>query len=226
LASAYGELAAEAEKLEQYQLRVLAVSGAYNRFFLAQDAFIDTLATASVLAVEYTRTMPAAQPTTHNLRVIYYQPFSTKTKLVANAALTAYDDEPADTAAGGRLRDAQAAVQLDRGLGTTAIGAAVFSIAGYFQYQRAASILKIDPAQPLPGVTFVGLPDGAKEVFTKTGNIWLAQAKVSLTPAGKSVTVPLSITYSNRTELVDTPAWRGQVGINYNVDALFAGLAR
>jgi len=220
------ELSVEVQKMKNSEERLAALYGAYNRFFMASDDLIDALATASVLAVEYTHNIPLAQPSTSNLRVIYDQPFSKKVKLVANFAVTLYDDEPEDPAAGGRFRDVQAGAQLDVGLGDTAIGAAVFSLAGYFQNQRAAAILRVDPATPLSGVIFAGLPEGAKEVFTNTGNIWLAQAKVSLTPAGKSVTVPVSVTYSNRTELVDGPTWRGQIGLSYNVDALFAGLAR
>ncbi len=61
-------------------------------------------------------------------------------------------------------------------------------------------------------------------MFTRTGDIYLAQARLVVTPNGSSITVPFSLTYSNRTELIDKPAFRGQVGINYNFDALFAGL--
>lgn len=220
------ELTAAVRAMPDYQTRLAAMQGAYNRLFQRQDEVIDAVATANVLAVEYTLARPASQPSTSNYRVIYDQPLSRKTKVVANAALTHYVDTPADAAAGGRIRDAQIGVQLDRGLGDTAIGAAVVSVAGYFQYQRAASIFTIDPANPLPGVTVTGLPDGATEVFTKTGHIWLAQAKLTLTPATSSVTVPVSFTYSNRTELVDKSTWRGQIGLSYNVDALLAAVRR
>jgi len=97
-------------------------------------------------------------------------------------------------------------------------------IAGYYQRQQSPAILTVDPAKPLPGITLVGLPAGAKEVFPKTGDIYLAQARLVVTPSGSSVTVPFSVTYSNRTELIDKPTFRGQIGISYNFDALFAGL--
>jgi hypothetical protein len=204
------------------EAKLAELQHSYSRFFLAQDDLIDSLAEKPVLAFEYAQNRPLAQPTMSNYRAILDYPLSRTTKVVANAALTAYDSAPSDPAAGGRLRDAQAGVQLDKGLGDTAIGPAVFSLAGYFQYQKAAAILIVDPATPLPGVSFTGLPDGANKVFTKTGNIWLAQAKLSLTPSESSVTIPVSVTWSNRTELIDKPAWRAQVGISYNIDALLA----
>jgi hypothetical protein len=37
--------------------------------------------------------------------------------------------------------------------------------------------------------------------------------------------LPLSFTWSNRTELVaNSPLWRGQVGISYSFDSLFGGI--
>jgi hypothetical protein len=41
--------------------------------------------------------------------------------------------------------------------------------------------------------------------------------------AGQSnVRFPIALSYSNRTELIDKPDWRGQVGVSYDFDALFA----
>lgn len=220
------ELGALVRDMPGYEERVAALQGAYNRFFLAQDDLIETLASASVFAIEFTHTRPASQPTTSNVRAILDFPFTAQTKVIANAAVTYYNTAPLDPAAGGRLRDLQAAVELDRVLGNTVLGPAIFSVAGYLQFQRAASILRIDPNNPLPGITFTGLPANAIEVFTKTGNIWLTQAKLTLTPPGSGMTVPVSVTYSNRTELVDKRTWSGQVGISYNVDALLAALSR
>jgi hypothetical protein len=223
---ALGELARLVRDMPKYEDRVAALQGAYNRFFLAQDDLIDALATANVFAVEFTHTRPVSQPATSNVRAILDYPFTAQTKVVANAAVTYYNSAPADPAAGGRLRDVQAAVELDRVLGASILGPAVFSVAGYLQLQRAAAILTIDPLNPLPGITFTGLPANATEVFTKTGTIWLTQAKLTLTPPGSSMSVPVSVTYSNRTELVDKRTWSGQVGVSYNVDALFAALSR
>ena len=96
------------------------------------------------------------------------------------------------------------------------------SAALYYQYQHAPSLLNFDPLKPVPGVTFVGLPDDAKTVFATKGDIILGQVKLSLTPHESSVKVPLAVTYSNRTELIDKPTWRAQIGVTYDFDSLFA----
>ena len=148
---ALGELAALVRDMPGYEDRVAALQRAYNRFFLAQDDLIETLATANVFAVEYTHTRPVSQPTTSNVRAILDYPFSARTRVVANAALTYYNSEPADPAAGGKLRDVQAAAEFDWILGPTILGPAVFSVAGYLQFQRAAAILTVDPRQSPTG---------------------------------------------------------------------------
>jgi len=50
----------------------------------------------------------------------------------------------------------------------------------------------------------------------------LFQAKLTLAPVGSNIKVPVSVTYSNRTELIEKPTWRGQVGFTYDFDSLFA----
>jgi len=205
---------------------VLDALNAYSRFFLAQDDLIEELAKKNVVAFEYTNNRPVGQPAMSNYRVILDLPFKNgKTKLVANGAFTFYDTVPADQTVVKRYRDAQAAAQIDHALGKVAIiGPAVVSGAAYFQFQQAPALLKVDPTKPITGVTFVDLPADAKDIFAKKGNIILLQGKLSLVPEGSSVKVPVSVTWSNRTELIDEPVWRGQVGVSYDLDSLFAGL--
>jgi hypothetical protein len=209
-----------------FQEHADAALASYGRFFLAQDQFIESLAKANVVAFEYANNRPAGQPSTTSLRLILDMPMSTQSKFVANGGVTLYDDPAAIAATGaGRVRDVQAGVELDQALGKFAVtGPAVLSVAGYYQYQNSPAILNIDPANPVPGVSFVGLPAGAKTVFATEGHIFLGQAKLSIVPPGSSVKIPASVTFSNRTELIDKPSWRAQIGIAYDFDSLFSGL--
>lgn len=213
-------------KIPEFDTEVAAALGAYNQYFLTQDEFLDSLATKSVLALDYTNNRPIGQPTTSNIRLIFDWPQTKRTRVVANGAVTLYDTLRSDLFSDAtRYRDAQAAVELDHGLGDYSIlGPATVSLAAYFQYQHAPALLDVDPANPVPGVRFVGLPANAKTVFTKTGNIRLFQAKLALAPPGSSVKIPVAVTYANRTELIDKPTWRAQVGVTYDFDSLFAGL--
>lgn len=225
LTSSLQQLAIHASGIPGFQERVADALAAYSRFFLAQDELIESLAMKTVLAFEYNNNRPAVQPATSNYRLILDYPISKQTKLVANGTVTFYDSLPADQTILKRYRDAQVGVQLDQGLGDASIlGPAVFSLAGYFQYQHSPALLEVDPSKPIAGLTFTGLPENAKKVLATTGNIWLFQAKLSLVPAGSSVKIPLSVTWSNRTELIDKPVWRGQIGLSYDLDSLFAAL--
>jgi hypothetical protein len=146
--------------------------------------------------------------------------------MVANGAATFYGSLPATAPVDAtRYRDAQFGLELDHGLGQQSIiGPAVISFALYYQYQHSPALLKIDPLKPIPGIEFTGLPPNARTIFAEKSDIWLGQAKLSLTPPGSSIKVPLSVTYSNRTELIDKPTWRGQVGLAYNLDSLLGAL--
>jgi hypothetical protein len=159
-----------------------------------------------------------------NLRVIYDMPFKKTHKFVANSSVTFFKDLQVNTdGTAARVRDAQAAAQYELGLGELAIiGPASISAAFYYQYQHAPAILTIDPLKPVPGVTFTDLPEGAKTVFADKGDIVLGQVKLVLTPSGSSVKVPVAVSFSNRTELIDKPTWKAQLGVTYDFDSLFA----
>lgn len=217
-----------APAMPDYRQRAVDALAAYNRYFIDQDEFIDDLARKNVVAFEYSNNRPLGQTPVSNFRLIFDLPLTAQTKFVANGAVTIYDSVPMDAAANvKRFRDAQAGVELDHGLAKASIvGPATISLAGYYQYQNTAALLDVNPTNPIPGISFTGLPAGAKTVFAKTGNIWLVQAKLALTPKDSSVKIPLSVSYSNRTELIAKPTWRAQVGVAYDFDSLFSSLSK
>lgn len=57
---------------------------------------------------------------------------------------------------------------------------------------------------------------------TTRGNIWLGQGKWSIPIGTSGITIPFSITGSNRTDLIKETDVRGTFGISYNLDSLFA----
>ena len=205
---------------------VATVQRAYNNFFLAQDDLIDTLAKSSVIAVEYTDKRPLGQTPVNNVRLIVDKPLTAQAKITANGAVDFYGSVPQMPGL-SRFRDAQAGVEIDYGIlgGRSVGGPATLSGAGYYQYQHSAVLLNVDATSPLTGITFSGLPADAGTMFAKTGSIWLAQVKLSVAPGGKSVKIPLSVTYSNRTELLNKPNWRAQIGVAYDFDSLASLLA-
>jgi hypothetical protein len=203
--------------------RAIAALGAYSVFLTRQDELIAEIAEKAVAALEFTNRRPASQPRTSNVRLIVDVPFKKTFKAVANVGVTWYDVAQTNTdGTATKYRDAQAAFQLERSLGDVAIvGPASVSVAFYYQYQHAPSLLTVDPLKPIPGITFVGLPDNTKQVFAERGDLRLVQARLSLTPKESSVKVPIAVSYSNRTEIIAKPAWRAQIGVTYDFDRLF-----
>jgi hypothetical protein len=119
------------------------------------------------------------------------------------------------------LRDVQAGLQFDRQLGPERWeNRPTLALTGYYQYMKENAILQFDQQSQTPIVP-IPLPRPAAEVLNTKGGIGIMQAKVDI-PVGKSgVTFPLSISWSNRTELIKEKAVRGQFGISFNLDKLF-----
>lgn len=136
--------------------------------------------------------------------------FSDGPEFTGNVAATLFTKKP-EGSIDADLRDIQASVQLDVPLPRlTNIGGMVLTFGGIFESLKAL---------PLGRPVVVN----GKEL-TKTGNIWLLQSKLTV-PAGSSgVDVPISLTWSNRTELVDEDrlVTRLNIGMTFDLDKLFA----
>jgi hypothetical protein len=196
-----------------------AVLGAYR---FEEDAVVAALQ-KPVVTLQYDYKRPVNQPVTSTVRLIFDKGFSDGWSFTANAAVELYDDTPSAAIQGaGRTRDTQFGVQLQKDLGTSSLlGAAALAGTYFFQYQNSPSIVDVTPSTPGDGITFVGLPSTVTQVFAAAGNIQVAQLRLVLGPGQSSARFPFSISYSNRTELIDKPAWRAQIGVSYDFDSLF-----
>ena len=194
---------------------------ALRRFRFEEDSFVESLASKPVLTFEYNNNRPANQDPMSTFRLIFDKGIG-KWAVTANGAIEIYDSRPSTAVPGsGRVRDAQLGMQVDRNLGALPLlGTAAMTAAYYFQYQNSPAIINVTPGTPLPGITFIGLPATATQAFAQKGNLHIFQWKLVLGEG--SVRFPLSVSYSNRTELITKPAWRGQLGISYDFDSLFA----
>jgi hypothetical protein len=180
---------------------------ALSRYDMEQDALIDAAADKAVFTFEYDNNRPVGQDSNSNFRIIFDKGFGKHWSFTANAAINVWDrDQSTPNTKISRLRDVQAGAEIDYKLGALGKLASAASIDGsyYFQYQNSAILLKVDPTQPLPGINFTGLPSGAAAVLADTGAIHIGQLKLVL-GTGSSIRVPISFTYSNRSELVPKP---------------------
>lgn len=198
---------------------------AYAGYLGIEDAvgLAKMLAVPPVLSVEFDQNRPTSAPENSVFRLIFQKTYKPVTVTV-NGAVSIYDSAQPNVPGAGRLRDSQFAAEVAHPFTLSISGATTtnftVSAAFYDQYQSSPAILNVTPGAPVNGVTFVNLLSTATQVFGKTGNIAIGQLKLTA-GGGSAVTVPLSVTYSNRTELIAKPTWRAQIGVSYDFDSLF-----
>jgi hypothetical protein len=195
---------------------------AFRAFRFEEDAVVATLQ-KPVATLQYDYKRPLNQPVTSTLRFVFDKGLADGWSFTANTAVEAYHDRPSSFVPGrGYVRDAQVAVQFQKDLGTVnLLGAAAIAGTYYFQYQYRPSILNVTPGTSIAGISLIGLPSTATQVFATKGHIQVGQVRLVLGPEKSSARFPISISYSNRTELIERPAWRGQIGVSYDFDSLF-----
>ena len=81
------------------------------------------------------------------------------------------------------------------------------------------ALISIGPGNIAPGSGIV-LPQPAVKLLGTKGSIGVFQGKLSL-PLGQTMKVPLSVTWANRTELINEKEVRGQIGVTLDMDSLF-----
>jgi hypothetical protein len=202
------------------------LGAAYNAYLGSEESIAEAIAVPPILSFEYDDNRPASAPSASVIRGIFQTKLPHLT-LTLNGALSFYNSNQNSVPGAGRLRDLQFAGECDHDFNlkipfTSNVGATI-SGAGYFQYQSSPAILNVTPGTPVDGVTFTGLPSTASQIYAQKGNIGIGQVKLTI-GSGSSVTVPLSVTYSNRTELITKPSWKGQIGVSYDLDSLFSNV--
>jgi hypothetical protein len=207
----------------------IAYSSAFNNYLLAGNTFFQGLRATPLLTIEYDFNSPASQPTNSTIRLIGQINKSGFTGSL-NAAGSFYNSTPSSSIPGASLvRDFQIAGEGSYGFGdkngqtsNPFLGTSTASLAYYYQDQTSPAILNVTPGQPASGVTITGLPSTATQVYAQRGVINVAQGKFTWIPSNWNINFPVSVTWSNRTELVTSPVWRGQLGISYDFDSLFS----
>jgi hypothetical protein len=202
-----------------------------GKYLASLNTFFEGLRAAPALSLEYDFNSPAGQPTNSTIRLIGQLSKSGFTGTL-NAAGSFYNSTPsASIPSSSIVRDFQVAAEGSFGFGQglkkgqTAnpfLGTSTASVAYYYQDQTSPAILNVTPGQPVSGVTITGLSSTATQVYAQRGVINVAQAKFTWIPSKLNINFPVSVTWSNRTELVTSPVWRGQLGISYDFDSLFS----
>jgi hypothetical protein len=211
----------------EYASDSLSVASSLNAYLASLNTFFEGLRGTPVLSLEYDYNTPASQPSNSTIRLIGQLSKNSWTGTL-NAAGSFYNSAPSSAIPSATLvRDFQVAAEATYNFGSgktpnPIFGNSTASLAYYYQDQTSPAILNVTPGQPVTGITFTGLPSTATQVYATRGVINIGQAKFTLNPGNLGINIPISFTWSNRTELVTSPSWRGQIGISYDLDSLFS----
>jgi hypothetical protein len=200
---------------------------ASNVYLVARDLALQKAReqTANGINLEYRYSRPVNQPRISTARLAYtLRPGVAKpsanqlagpqirndTAITFNVAADMYNNPPPGT---GALRDLSAGLQLDHHFGST-----VATLAAYYQYQREKAALQFGPGNLAPYTNIV-LPGPSATLLVPKGNIILTQGKVTFS-LKNGVKLPVGVTWSNRTELINANEVRGHVGFDFDWSSL------
>jgi hypothetical protein len=128
--------------------------------------------------------------------------------ITANGGITLFDEKRQGMSS--TFRDARVGAEGKFKLRElTGYGTPTLSFAGLYQFLNQ---------EPLG----LGITAFTGAAIKERGHIRLVQIKLEFPTANNAVRIPLSFTASNRTELIKESDVRGQFGISFNLDALFA----
>jgi len=175
-------------------------------------------AVGNLFTFEYDYNHPLNQPETHDLKLIFGHNFQTMGMLTFNGAVSIYGSVPAE-AKYGSLHYGQISSEYDRTItGKDKSVQTQLSLAGYWQYQPNPSVLNIPAGTVAPG-TSIPLPNGTQEFVGTAGSLWVTQAKLTIKGSG-GINIPIGVSWSNKTDLLQGNKVGAQVGISYNFSSL------
>ena len=192
----------------------LRAFGSYNKARL--DVF-NSLQQRPLVTVEYVAHRLDTLPDQRMVRLIAEGQWGPRLDLTGNLSWNFQTGEE-DSSAGAplaRFRDFQASVQAEIPLGKRSST----SSAGSLVKPSVAFAYLTQDVKENAAVSF-----GGKSYLVAPGRIHVAQAKVTIPAKGSGLKVPLSVSWANRTELIDESHVRAQIGVTWDFDAFTAGL--
>ena len=202
----------------EFEKHVLEAVRKYSEYFDLRDQAVRAAHT-NKWSLEYANLRPTGELTRSQVRLVYsHQPTQAPVLLTLNFAASFYHQSNGDDH--GRLRDIQFGAQIDRSLGlATSTGSPTFTLGSYYQWVKEDALITIPPGSLAPG-TAIALPSEASELLNTKGHIGIVQAKLAI-PVGTNTKIPISVTWSNRTELIKENDVRVQIGFTLDMDSLF-----
>jgi hypothetical protein len=183
----------------------------FEEYSKAKEKILDRIAKAPVFTVEYTNDRAVNAADTSNFNFIAATGTGRRIDLTANGSFTFFNKRPVAASLTdprpNRIRDFQFAGQMDIPFNFRNIGQFDFWFSG--RYERL-----LEDATTAAGIT---LPN------TK-GDIAVGQFGLNIPIKSLGIKFPISLTFSNRTELIKEKEIRGNFGFTFNWDTLLSKL--
>ena len=189
----------------EVKAQVTAVATDLDAFITERNNILDEISNGWIATFDYNNERPVTGPSLSNFRFLAEKgAYNGSIDFTGNASLTIYNSRPT-TPNTQRLRDFRFAGQIDVPIGDVAkTGKFMLSFAG--RYERLLN------DEPVEGTSLV----------IKKGDIAAGQLKLTIPIRGTALKIPLSITFANRTELIQEKEVRGNFGITFDLDSILA----
>jgi len=209
----------------EIQNRISQVTSRMNTYLDVENYILNTIRTSPIVTMEYTdtrqltannQTIAATQPnqkipSLSNINLVIEKGIKgdKAPEFTLNASGTWFNSSDAANPKRGKIRDYRVSAEIDVPLREIQnLGRPVLSFSGQF---LALVNEPLGETVMLNGVT-----------IDRRGNVGVFQTKLSIPVKGSGVKIPLSFSYATRTELVKEKDVRGNIGITFDLDSLFA----
>ena len=184
---------------------VNAVATDLEDFTKERNDILDEISNGWIATFDYNNERPVGSPSLSNFRFLAEKgAYNGSIDFTGNASLTVYNSRPTIPNT-QRLRDFRFAGQIDVPIGDVAkTGKFMLSFAG--RYERLLT------DEPIAGTTAV----------IRKGDIAAGQLKLTIPIRGTAFKIPLSISFANRTELIQEKEVRGNFGVTFDLDSILA----
>jgi len=199
--------------------RIAQATSAWASYLRMQAEVYRRLARSPILTVEYSLSRPPIQeaaavppatavadpPDLSAASVVFVRPFIGASDMTLNASVSFFNDSIPGR--DDRVRDWQAGAKLDIPLN---------GVFGLTRSRLTFAALYMRLRQPP-----LGIPLTVNGVaLDQTGPLGFVQARLQVPMGDNGVSIPLSVTYASRTELLEEKAIRGNIGLTLDFDKL------
>ena len=197
---------------QDFEVKLKSYADAIKPLLEQRNAIVDLANKGLLITADWTVTRDPNVPDLSTITGILENGLGPGRKhdLTVNIAAAFFNSSP--KAPVHQFHDFKATGQYDIPLGTfQSYGPFVFSLASRYEF------IPNDTLSP-GGATIGTTPTTA----ALSGNMWVGQAKLTIPVKGSGVRIPFSISAANRTELIKEKDVRGNIGITFDLDAIFA----